>query len=60
MPWRVGWAEGSFVPLGLTLAARGADEGGEMRNRVRSPYVGLVVSVVGFTVGGITLLYRRR
>jgi hypothetical protein len=31
-----------------------------MRNRVRSPYVGLVVSVVGFTVGGITLLRKQR
>jgi hypothetical protein len=31
-----------------------------MRKRVRSPYVGLVVGVVGFAVGGITLLYPRR
>jgi hypothetical protein len=51
---------GSWLPLGLTLAGRCADQEGEMRNRIRSPYVGIVVSVVGFTVGGITLLYRRR
>jgi hypothetical protein len=31
-----------------------------MRTKLRNPYMGLVISFVGFAVGGITLLSSRR
>jgi hypothetical protein len=42
------------------LTARRAEKRREMGTRLRSPYVGFAVSLVGFAVGGITLLSGRR